>query len=114
MSNPDSSPSRLVKVFKGARKPDAYLFVDFVEELSRVPEALLTQLGDISEVMSLKLTAQRELARADAAEVLQQIAVSGFYLQLPPPEGEIVIPPQQSTSAAASKTSGSSAEKPDP
>ena len=101
MSNSATPASRLVKVFKGARKPDAYLFVDFAEELKRVPEALLAQFGDISEVMSLKLTAQREMARADAAEVLQQIETAGFYLQLPPPEGEVLIPPQKTGPATA-------------
>lgn len=106
MSSPDTPASRLVKVFKGARKPDAYLFVDFAEELQRVPEALLTQFGEISEVMSLKLTAQRELARANAVEVLEQIELTGFYLQLPPPEGEVVIPPQQTRSASAASGSG--------
>lgn len=86
--------SRLVKIFKGLRKPDAYLYVDFAEELSRVPEALLTQFGETTEVLSLKLTAERELARADAKEVLAQIEQTGFYLQLPPPQGSVVIPPQ--------------------
>lgn len=93
--------SRLVKIFKGARKPDAYLYVDFVDELSRVPEALLSQFGETTEVLSLKLTARRQLARADAAEVLAQIESAGFYLQLPPPEGSVVIPPEQPVDRAA-------------
>jgi uncharacterized protein YcgL (UPF0745 family) len=94
MSQTQHSATRLVKVFKGTRKPDAYLYVDFADELSRVPDALLSQFGETTEVLSLKLTAQRQLARADAAEVLSQIESVGFYLQLPPPEGTVVIPPQ--------------------
>ncbi len=97
MSKTQPPASRLVKIFKGVRKPDAYLYVDFVDELSAVPEALLVQFGETTEVLSLKLSPERELARADAAEVLKQIEQSGFYLQLPPPEGSVVIPPQAKT-----------------
>jgi uncharacterized protein YcgL (UPF0745 family) len=86
--------SRLVKVFKGDRKPGAYLYVDFADALERVPEALLVQFGETVEVLSLKLTADRNLPRADAQDVLTQIEVAGFYLQLPPPEGEVTLPPQ--------------------
>ena len=75
----------LVKVYKGSRKADTYLYVDFAEELSRVPEALLAQFGETEEVLALKLTAERKLARANAADVLAQIEAAGFYLQLPPP-----------------------------
>ena len=89
--------TRLVKIFKGARKPGAYLYVDFVEALTRVPEELLMQFGETVEVLSLKLSPDRKLARADANEVLTQIEVAGFYLQLPPPEGEVVIPPPADT-----------------
>ena len=84
--------TRLVKVYKGARKPDSYLYVDFSEELARVPEALLNQFGDMVEVMSLKLDADRRLARADAGEVLEQIDSNGFYLQLQPPDSDHMQP----------------------
>lgn len=86
--------TRLVKVFKGDRKPGAYLYVDFTAALSQVPEALLVQFGETTEVLSLQLTPDRVLARADAHEVLTQIDAAGFYLQLPPAEGEMVLPPQ--------------------
>lgn len=78
--------TRLVKVFKGSRKADTYVFVDYSEGLNRVPEALLEQLGTTTEVMSLKLSADRTLARANAKDVLEQIESAGFYLQLPPPD----------------------------
>ena len=80
--------SRLVRVYKGSKKPDTYLYVDYVEALSRVPDALLAQFGEATEVLSLKLEDGRRLARADAAEVLKQIASAGFYLQLPPANTE--------------------------
>lgn len=86
--------TRLVKVFKGDRKPGAFLYVDFTDALDGVPEALLVQFGETTEVLSLQLTPDRKLARADAGDVLAQIEATGFYLQLPPAEGELVLPPQ--------------------
>ena len=48
------------------------------------------QFGEPEEVMSLLLDAERRLARADAAEVLQLIARQGFYLQMPPTAAELL------------------------
>jgi hypothetical protein len=62
-----------------------YLYVDFTEDLARVPAVLLEQFGAPHPVMTLKLTEDRKLARADAPQVLAQIERAGFYLQMPPP-----------------------------
>lgn len=84
--------SRLIKVLKGSRKADTYLYVDFAEGLARVPPALIEQLGETADVLALKLTPERKLARADAAEVLRQIEAVGYYLQLPPATEEVLPP----------------------
>lgn len=78
---------RLVKVYKTRRKADLYLYVDFKEDLSRVPDELLAQFGRPELALSLTLSSARRLARADAAEVLSQIQSTGYYLQLPPSDG---------------------------
>ena len=78
--------TRLVRVYKSSRKLDAYLFVDYTEQLERVPESLLKQMGKVTEVLSLKLTEERTLANAEASAVLEQIESAGYYLQLPPLE----------------------------
>ena len=44
MTDTNGAP-RLVKVYKTRRKPDMYLYVDFAEDLGRVPESLLEQFG---------------------------------------------------------------------
>ncbi len=75
----------LCQVFKGARKADTYLYVAQDEGLERVPEALLKQMGELSSVMLLKLSAERKLARVEAADVLAAIEEQGYYLQMPPP-----------------------------
>jgi uncharacterized protein YcgL (UPF0745 family) len=75
---------RLCQVFRSPRKEQTYLYVDQARGLEDVPETLLAQFGEPEQVMTLMLSAQRKLARADAAEVLAQIEQQGFYLQLPP------------------------------
>jgi uncharacterized protein len=79
---------RICKVFRCSKKQEMYLYVDSQEELSRVPEALLTQLGSLSLVMTMLIREDKNLARAEAAKVLAEIEDKGFYLQLPPPPEE--------------------------
>lgn len=74
----------LCTVYRGSREPETYLYVDRREGLERVPPELLARFGTLTEVMTLKLTAQRKLARARAPQVLAAIADKGYYLQLPP------------------------------
>jgi len=77
-------PDRLIKIYKTRRKLDMYLYVDYSEDLTRVPQALLDQFGNPELALSLQLGAEKPLARADAGEVLVAIAEQGFYLQMPP------------------------------
>ena len=81
---------RLVQVFKSTRKTEMYLYVDKARGLADVPEALMSQFGEPEEVMLLMLSPQRKLARADAEEVLSEIAEKGFYLQMPPTAEELL------------------------
>ena len=81
---------RLIQVFKGSRKAEAYLYVDKARGLADVPEVLLAQFGEPEPVMSLMLDPARKLARADAAEVLATIEAQGYYLQMPPTASELL------------------------
>ena len=74
----------LVEVFKATRREETYLYVERERGLQDIPEELLSQFGELVSVLSLQLTPEKKLARADAAEVLAQISDKGFYLQLPP------------------------------
>ena len=71
-------------VYKGMRKQGAYLYVASSETLTKLPQALLGQLGELQQVMDLDLTPQVNLAAADPAAVMNSIESRGFYLQLPP------------------------------
>lgn len=75
---------RHVRVYRSSRQQEMYLFVDARDDLAPVPEALLERFGRPIEALSLLLTADRTLARADAGRVLDSIDTAGYYLQLPP------------------------------
>ena len=72
-------------IYKGKKKEGMYLYVDKKEGLSRIPDVLLTSLGQSSLVTTLMITPSTKLARADARQVLDDIGRQGFYLQMPPP-----------------------------
>ena len=71
-------------VYKGSRKPDAYLYIQRKGDFSQVPESLLGLMGTLQLVISFDLTANSTLAQASVKEVLEQLRDRGFYLQLPP------------------------------
>ena len=86
---------QVVAVYRSERKTGAYLYVPAAaqgpkqreQQLEAVPEPLLEQLGDLTEVLRLALDAQRKLANADASRVLEQLDSVGYYLQMPPLPG---------------------------
>ena len=77
----------LCEVFRSPRKEGMYLYVDRAEGLERVPDSLLQVFGKPESALVLKLTEDRRLAQADAAAVLDALAVEGYYLQMPPGPG---------------------------
>ena len=72
----------LVRVLAGQRKADTYLFVPADQDVAELPEALLSLLGELRDVVEL----DRQLVRCSGSEVLAAIAEVGYYLQLPPAE----------------------------
>ncbi len=82
--------SRIIQIYRGSRKTEAYLYVDKAKGLADVPEVLLVQFGEPEPVMTMLLDTQRKLARADAVEVLAKIEEQGYYLQMPPTIAELL------------------------
>lgn len=82
---------RICSIYRCSRIDGMYLYVDKKEDLARVPEALLQNFGRLEPAMTLLLHPERKLARADVNSVLEAIAKTGFYLQMPPQEGEELI-----------------------
>lgn len=74
----------LCQVYRSGRKAETYIYVEFGREHSTLPEALLQQLGELSQVMILDLAKRKQLANADIRLVKSALKEQGFYLQLPP------------------------------
>ncbi len=71
-------------VYKGTRKPDDYLYVEKADDFTRVPEALLDMMGELQLILTLELSADRQLAQADVIQVMKLLNEQGYYLQIPP------------------------------
>lgn len=82
---------RLCAIYKSSKKDEMYLYVDKQEALTRVPPALLDVFGRAEPVTTLLLDDNRQLARADVTQVLNDIETRGFYLQMPPPRDAYML-----------------------
>jgi uncharacterized protein len=74
----------LCDVYKTKKKDETYLYVSRKDALTRVPDALLEQFGKPELAMTMILTPEKKLARADIDKVLKALDEQGFYLQMPP------------------------------
>lgn len=77
------SRRRFVSVYRSSRKDGMYLYVDRTVGMKPVPAGLLDLFGTAIPAMDLLLEPGRILARVDAAEILHQIELHGYYLQMP-------------------------------
>ena len=78
-----------IKVFKSLKKLDTYLYVDKLKNFEELPSSLRDSFGQYELVLEMELSPERKLARADTNQVLADIALKGFYLQLPPTIDEL-------------------------
>ena len=75
---------QICKIYRSSKNQAMYLYVDHQEDLNRIPEPLLQRFGKPQLAMTLALSLDKKLARADIARVLEAIREQGYYLQLPP------------------------------
>ena len=78
-----------IEVFKSLKKPDTYLYLGKSQKFEDLPSELRDSFGQYELVLEMELSPERNLARADATQVLLAIASRGFYLQLPPTVEEL-------------------------
>ena len=71
-------------VYKSLRKAETYLYLREKDAFGSVPAPQRAQLGALDFVLSVELTPERRLARADAGTVRNNLLAQGFYLQAPP------------------------------
>ncbi|MEL7400282.1 MAG: YcgL domain-containing protein [Pseudomonadota bacterium] len=75
----------LCDVYRSLKKDEAYLYVEQKKGLKELPEELLEIFGPAEKTLTMILTPDKKLARAEAAKVIGEIEEKGFYLQMPPP-----------------------------
>ncbi|MEW5681861.1 MAG: YcgL domain-containing protein [Pseudomonadota bacterium] len=80
----------LCAVYKSLKKDSTYLFVERRDDFSAVPEPLLAAFGTPVLVTLINLAKREHLAQADINKVRQQLTAQGYYLQLPPPEENLL------------------------
>ncbi|MCL1073196.1 YcgL domain-containing protein [Shewanella dokdonensis] len=73
-------------VYKSSRKADTYLFIRQKDKFDDVPSALLEVFGPPQLVMLLPIEKRQHLGLADITKVKAELTQNGYYLQLPPPQ----------------------------
>ena len=73
-----------VAVFKTARRPDTFLFLPEGLPHNEWPDGLEEIFTPAEKVLTLTLTAEQPLAAQTATRVMEEIALKGYFLQLPP------------------------------
>jgi len=71
-------------IYRSSRKNEMYLYLAKEDGFDDVPESLRTLFGEPSPVMELELSPERQLAREDVVQVMQNLRERGFHLQMPP------------------------------
>lgn len=77
-------------VYRSNNKPGLYLYLKEKDNFEKVPESLIKLLGEIDFSFEFDLGKDRKLVRAEAEEVLRIMQENGYFLQMPPPKGEIL------------------------
>ncbi|MDF0535954.1 YcgL domain-containing protein [Shewanella yunxiaonensis] len=73
-------------VYKSRRKADTYLFIKQKDKFDDVPAALMEVFGQPQLVMLLPIERRQHLGLADINKVRVELQEKGYYLQLPPPQ----------------------------
>lgn len=80
----------LCSIYNSPRKPQTYLFINKRDDFSSVPEALMKTFGTPKLVTIINLATKDKLAMADLEKVKNNLTEQGFYLQLPPPQEDLL------------------------
>ncbi len=80
----------LSAVYKSSKKADTYLFVEKRDDFTKVPEPLMVTFGRPIFVMLINLATKEKLGVADINSVKASLEEKGFYLQIPPPEQNLL------------------------
>ncbi|MCU6669860.1 YcgL domain-containing protein [Enterobacteriaceae bacterium H4N4] len=77
-------------IYRSTQRDQTYLYVEKKDDFSRVPEALLKSFGKAQLVMLMPLDGRKQLRNADLEKVKSALTEQGYYLQLPPPQENLL------------------------
>lgn len=77
---------QLCTIYKSTKKAETYLYIEKKGDFSEVPKPLMELVGKLVLVMTMNLDERKSLANADVDKVRAELKDKGFYLQLPPPQ----------------------------
>lgn len=80
----------LCAIYKSPKKPQTYLFVMRRDDFSAVPPLLMETFGTPSLVTIVNLATKEKLAMAELNTVKARLTEQGYYLQLPPPQENLL------------------------
>ena len=80
----------LTAVYKSKKKADTFLFVEKRDDFDKVPEPLMAMFGQPLYVMIIILAKREHLGGSDLEAVKGALSDQGYYLQLPPPEQNLL------------------------
>ncbi|WP_286266401.1 YcgL domain-containing protein [Thalassotalea atypica] len=80
----------LCTIYKSPKKQYTYLFINKRDDFSDVPEGLMQTFGTPQLVTVVNLATKDKLAMADINKVKTALKDTGFYLQLPPPQENLL------------------------
>ena len=71
-------------IYRSSRYQGLYLYLPTESGFEEIPATLVKMMGTPSLVMELELSPERQLAQVDAAQVMENLRTSGYFLQIPP------------------------------
>jgi len=80
----------LCAVYKSPKKANTYIFVETRDDFSDVPSGLMSTFGTPILVTLINLATKDKLGFADLEKVRSNLIEQGFYLQLPPPQENLL------------------------
>jgi uncharacterized protein YcgL (UPF0745 family) len=80
----------VVSVYRSSKNSETYLYVAKKVGVKALPEALKEIFGKPKHAFDMLLTEDKKLARVDAKKVLEKIIEQGFFLQMPPPQEDLL------------------------
>ncbi|NQZ23091.1 MAG: YcgL domain-containing protein [Colwellia sp.] len=80
----------LCTIYRSSKKAQTYLFVKQRDDFSSVPAPLMSMFGAPTLVTVMNLANKEKLALADIEKVKENLTDQGYYLQLPPPQENLL------------------------